>query len=728
MKLILWFRPLALVCVLISMLVYLISTMDLMLGVLVLPLTLAGWFLTERIKGFAVPTWLINSVILLTVVYALHRGLTRGIDVELISSFMIWIQVVKMYDRKSARDLAQLITMSVFLLIAAVLTSNTLFVGLLLIPAIMLLVFSSTLFQLYAGVERTAGRVPNAADLARCIVSRNATRSFFATVLFVSIAGTVIAFGVFVLAPRGLASKAFGQWSSPALGSARVTGFSDQVRLGTGGLISESHAIVMDMTVNDRVGNNLGALDRVFYLRGAVLDEYEDGKWTRSDAPTNAAASISLPLDRWFTVGPPSSDRGFSIEQTITMRNASSRREHIFSLWRPHLVKYLQPGRLWASVRSDGVMEHEGNKGRFQYVVRSVIPVAGVATPNSGHSLSDTFAVPGVREHALGVLQEAGINLNDQSIEASPERIASILEQYLQNNFSYTLNILTAPSRRDPVEWFLNDEQQGHCEYFASALAGMSKSLGIQARVVTGFVAAEYIPSTRRYIIRASNAHAWVEIRNSVGIWERYDPTPSTVFDELHKPSLNLAGRLRRWFDSLEYVWASSVVAFDSESQKRLFGSSFFTGDSIGDNPRSEDGSVQSGSIQVFLEASRNGLVVFIVAGILLTGFVMALKLIKKLNPSFSLRSNRNLDHPPFFIEMLSRLTHMGLAKPDAIPPLVHARHIQTQHPDIAQAIRTICNFYYAQRFGMQSLTRDQHAQIRELLDTIHQPYATTRG
>jgi transglutaminase-like putative cysteine protease len=57
-------------------------------------------------------------------------------------------------------------------------------------------------------------------------------------------------------------------------------------------------------------------------------------------------------------------------------------------------------------------------------------------------------------------------------------------------------------------------------------MVALCRSVGINARMVAGYLAAEFDASTGRYIVRESNAHAWVEAELGTDRWRRYDPTP----------------------------------------------------------------------------------------------------------------------------------------------------------------------------------------------------------
>src|SRR5207244_5015174 len=87
---------------------------------------------------------------------------------------------------------------------------------------------------------------------------------------------------------------------------------------------------------------------------------------------------------------------------------------------------------------------------------------------------------------------------------------AAAIEHYLRTRFGYTLD-LSATSKADPLAHFLFERRSGHCEYFAAAMTVMLRSLGIPARYVNGFLPGEYNELGGDFIVRASDAHSWVE-------------------------------------------------------------------------------------------------------------------------------------------------------------------------------------------------------------------------
>src|ERR1044071_8539312 len=94
--------------------------------------------------------------------------------------------------------------------------------------------------------------------------------------------------------------------------------------------------------------------------------------------------------------------------------------------------------------------------------------------------------------------------------EMSSAGRARAIERRLRTEFGYTLE-LPKQEVRDPITYFLFTRKKGHCEYFASAMTIMLRTQGIPSRLVTGFQSGTFNPFTELFVIRASDAHSWVE-------------------------------------------------------------------------------------------------------------------------------------------------------------------------------------------------------------------------
>src|SRR5262249_48804908 len=144
-------------------------------------------------------------------------------------------------------------------------------------------------------------------------------------------------------------------------------------------------------------------------------------------------------------------------------------------------------------------------------------------------------------------------------------RRAKAIEKYLRNNFGYTLEL---PGERepDPLARFLFERKKGHCEYFASSMAMMLRTLGIPARVVNGFRGGEYNDLTSSYIVREKDAHSWVEAYFPEYGWVTFDPTPA---GPATGPMTGWS-RIALYMDAARQMWREWIVNYDFSHQARL--------------------------------------------------------------------------------------------------------------------------------------------------------------
>jgi transglutaminase-like putative cysteine protease len=105
----------------------------------------------------------------------------------------------------------------------------------------------------------------------------------------------------------------------------------------------------------------------------------------------------------------------------------------------------------------------------------------------------------------------------------TPYDQARALEAFLRQ-YPYSLEVESPPPGRDPVEFFLFELQEGYCDYYASAMVVMARSLGLPARLATGYLAQ---PPDARGVqtMFQINAHAWAEVYFAGYGWVEFEPT-----------------------------------------------------------------------------------------------------------------------------------------------------------------------------------------------------------
>ena len=110
----------------------------------------------------------------------------------------------------------------------------------------------------------------------------------------------------------------------------------------------------------------------------------------------------------------------------------------------------------------------------------------------------------------------------------TPYAKARAIERYLKNNYKYVLGKdSTKPPRPagfDAVEWFLFETREGTCGQFSSAFTVLARSVGLPARVVSGWMIAA-TPNTQT--VYSDQGHQWAEVAFEGIGWITFEATAS---------------------------------------------------------------------------------------------------------------------------------------------------------------------------------------------------------
>jgi transglutaminase-like putative cysteine protease len=117
---------------------------------------------------------------------------------------------------------------------------------------------------------------------------------------------------------------------------------------------------------------------------------------------------------------------------------------------------------------------------------------------------------------------------------------AVAIEQYLRASIPYDYFPPPQAPGTDAVDQFLFVDQRGVCELYATSMVVLLRTLGIPARLVTGFGTGDFNAFTNLYEVRADDAHAWVEVYFPGFGWHPFEPTANWVGDPQ-------TGRVQRW-------------------------------------------------------------------------------------------------------------------------------------------------------------------------------------
>ena len=525
-----------------------------------LALLLRGYQLLTR-REFAIPErWTTYLTLLYVVVYlADYFFVSRGFLAATVH-LVLFAMVVRLFSLQRARDHYMLAALSfLMVLAAAVLTVDSVFLlsfaGFLLVAVV-----TFVLMEMRHSVasERTHAQDPRIAFPARPLA--NGLLAMAPALMLMILAGSFL---IFFLLPR--VSSRYLMAYSPT--NDVSTGFVDRVQLGRIGQIQQSSETVMHIAIdNDR----LGAYNLKW--RGVALSDFDGTVWS------NPFGLIQLhpAWDGTYRLAPLLDPRGSSAAAAATGRIIRYRvlmepiGSNVFFLAE-------RPRSLTGNFRQvstdagEAVYNLDADHPINRYDAESQLPAVSPGNvPANGFGELSPPANPapkGIERYLKLPPLDARIpKLAEEITAQAPNNYekALALERYLSTHFGYTLE-LPRSLARDPLANFLFERKRGHCEYFASSMAVMLRSLRIPSRIVTGFRGGEFNDLTGQYVVRASDAHSWVEAYFPDSGWISFDPTPAGGL-----PSRTGWSRVELYLDAAASFWREWIINYDVSHQRTL--------------------------------------------------------------------------------------------------------------------------------------------------------------
>jgi transglutaminase-like putative cysteine protease len=370
--------------------------------------------------------------------------------------------------------------------------------------------------------------------------------------LLASLCCVLLSMALFPLLPRVRSGALFDRGFGP---STAMSGFSERVELGDLGRIRLDPTRVLRVTTLE--GSVAAASER--YWRGLAFDHFDGRRWS---VTPKQRASVAGDPEIGVDLGGPRR-RGRRVVQQLA-------REPLESgvLFTPGLPAAFRGavGRLQRD--SNRALHASATRGkRVLYHV-----VADLAQPTQKALTEDRVATGGVAERLLQLptLDPRVATLAEElTVEHSNDaaRVRAV-EAWLRTRGRYTDTPPDFGSDGSPLEGFLLERAEGHCEYFASGMVVLLRSVGIPARLVNGF-AGGHANSLGGFVeLAQSDAHTWVEVPFKKAGFVRYDPTP---------PDLRLASAdalregagLSELASAVELWWFRNIVDFDRGHQAR---------------------------------------------------------------------------------------------------------------------------------------------------------------
>jgi protein-glutamine gamma-glutamyltransferase len=470
---------------------------------------------------------------------------------------VLFTAIIKVFSARTYRDYAYLATLSFLMMLAgAILTVGTLYLACF---AVYLLFAISTFVSYEIKRSAEAARRPAEGPYGSPAENRSAIeRALMGSTALLAVGIVALASVLFFVIPR------FRTGYLTGLGADRqnITGFSETVNLGDIRKILRSNAVVMRIVVDGDPRRFAGVK-----WRGMALTSFDGKRWYNDNTeltvlspayvtparesnfmlvPTEGPGSMRKPVEYRVLLSPVSTDVLFAAARA---RRLSAR------------VRYLNLDQT-----------HSLHNPLHGYAPFGYTVVSDIGTPPPDALRNASQELPADIRLLYFRLPE---KLDPRISELATKVTASLtndydkstaIRNYLRNNYGYSLN---PPSIQpdDPIGSFLFESKQGYCEYFAAAMVVMLRSVNVPARIVNGFQTGTFNRLGGDFIVRARDAHSWVEVYFPGYGWLPFDPTP---------PDPNPIvggdwGMFEDYYDAVNLFWNEWIINYDFAHQVQVY-------------------------------------------------------------------------------------------------------------------------------------------------------------
>ena len=506
-------------------------------GVLVPLLTIAAFAVSynrRREKNYVIKAMLAFFALALLAVF-FREALSSLYDTRVpLARLFLWIQVIHAFDLPARKDVTYSLLSDVILIAVGAVLSTSLWYGIFIVA--FLFCASGALTQMHLSEARERAGLPAAP-------SRGLLRG---VVLPGTLAIVAVGFLCFSLLPQkqgmnitmmptsffqqiqadfsgGVQNSSYeppaggDPFSAPpqTINPDSYHGFNPYMDLRSRGRLSDT--VVMKVKSQESTP-----------YRGVAFDEYNGKGWeisTGDDEKSLETLRSDGPRYDLFGARNTEPKQGASRQVAQVFYVEKDASNVIFGAFRPETLYF----------PASGIKVDPYNSLRAPYEIPkgstySVISQVPNASAEQLRAAGTSYPEP-VTDKYLGLPASGQERTRDLAREltkdtTNPYDAIMALNEHLKNSYPYDLSIPPQRESMDAVEYFLFEERRGYCEQFSSSLAVMARSLGIPTRIATGYVPGEYNPFTGLYEVKASDAHAWVEVYFPGHGWSTFDPTP----------------------------------------------------------------------------------------------------------------------------------------------------------------------------------------------------------
>ena len=656
---------------------------------------IASWFWEPPLIKYERWSWIWTTMSVFALAYSILTAVVTGDFLGVGAQFLVWLTIAKAYNRRAARDWQQMYLLSFLMLVAGSVLNADLTYGVCFLGFVISATWALTLFHLRREMEdnllvkHAADRASERVEVRRILDSKRIVGGrFFVGTGILSLGVFLASAAAFLTLPR----VGFGFFLKNR-GGLTLTGFSESVKLGGHGVLKSDDTVVMRVELDSSRGNRDA---QPLHWRGIAFDRYSHGGWSvTADAPfTND--TVDYPRTgterhtlAWMNARPTLPDRieEVATRQEVWLEPLDS--DVMFGASNPRVFEGSQTVRRPQQKPMHNEELRLAHSQTVHYTVWSQIDTPPPAELRAASNtlppaLQRSFRVylqvpPEItpRTRALATQITAGLANNFDKAQA--------IVSWLDANTSYTLE-LKEPGRQEPIDFFLFDRKEGHCEYYASAFAILARLAGIPVRQVNGFYGGEWNEYQGYVAVRAGDAHSWDEVYFPGKGWVTFDPTPPDRHDPLGRGGAGWRARMGRFMDTLRFQWTKWVIEYDLVAQLQLF--------------RDLGSAIKSGAVSLKDLIANHVWLLAAIAGAITVVVLLRLRRRRERDPFAPSARARPRTRSPIaaaYHRVAKQLAKHGLAREPGTTPQEHAARLATP---FAADVRELTELYYAAEWG----------------------------
>ena len=624
--------------------------------------------------------------------------------------FLVVLLSIKLLTLQQRRDYRHLYAISLMAILAsAALTTAAWFIPIFLLY-LLTAVWTLLLYHLTQETGATSAvPTPSGMTVSHTTFPRRITQPFFWLTNGTVVVAMALTLTIFFLIPRigaGMLQKTSGE-------AQRATGFSDRVDLGTIGSVKQDPQIVMRVELPDQPSIEKDRL----YLRGLAYDQYNGRSWNHSAI---SRRTLSLAADGTFLARPaggrPPGSLSITIRQDILLETLDT------------AVLFAAPfaermSGEFPTVQTDamgGLYLPFPPSSRIRYSVISQNPrliqdertASTLVYPDSIRSqyLQIPVGSEQVADLAFRVTQQA----------TTPFGQTLAIQQHLLENYRYSLENNTA-TLSHPLEEFLFTRKTGYCEHYATAMVVMLRTVGIPARLVTGFLATEWNEYGGYFTVRQRDAHAWVEVYFPDSGWIVMDPTPTinTI------ASANRWESARRLGESVRLQWDRLFVRYSATDQLAVVHEVREGSDALREWVSRWSSAISAPIGQVFSRLTQMARtfqpgMLELVAGVIVVSLALVLLMLRD-RIGLWVATHLPTAHPQLAIvqlytRMIRMLERQGVSKPSSTTASEFARLVERKWKAAGPMVADVTALYHQGRYSRTPLTAGDLSRAAELV------------